>query len=64
MILVDVRIKNYKCILDSETFSIDQFDHYGPSMYLIRHPDVWKIEDIADALDRFERGCASINNAL
>lgn len=24
MILVDVRIKNYKCILDSETFSIDQ----------------------------------------
>ena len=24
MLLIDVRIKNYKCILDSETFSIDQ----------------------------------------
>jgi len=40
------------------------FDHYRPSMYLIRHPDVWKIEDIADALDRFERVCSNINNAL
>ena len=24
MLLVDVRIKNYKCILDSETFTVDQ----------------------------------------
>ena len=24
MLLIDVRIKNYKCILDSEAFSIDQ----------------------------------------
>ena len=24
MLLVDVRIKNYKCILDSETFAVDQ----------------------------------------
>ena len=24
MLLVDVRIKNYKCIMDSETFTVDQ----------------------------------------
>lgn len=41
-----------------------RFDHYRPSMYLIEHPDIWKIEDIADALDRFERVCSDINKAL
>lgn len=40
-----------------------RFDHYRPSMYLIEHPDIWKIEDIADALDRFERVCSDINKA-
>lgn len=41
-----------------------RFDHYRPSMYLIKHPDIWKIEDISDALDRFERVCSDINKAL
>ena len=41
-----------------------RFDHYRPSMYLIEHPDIWKIEDITDALDRFERVCSDINKAL
>ena len=40
-----------------------RFDHYRPSVYLIEHPDIWKIEDIADALDRFERVCSDINKA-
>lgn len=40
------------------------FDHYRPSMYLIKHPDIWEIEDITDALDRFERVCSDINKAL
>ena len=37
-----------------------RFDHYRPSMYLIKHPDIWKIEDISDALDRFERVTQSV----
>lgn len=41
-----------------------RFDHYRPSMYLIKHPDIWEIEDITDALDRFERVCSDINKAL
>ena len=41
-----------------------RFDHYRPSMYLIKHPDVWKMEDIAEALDRFEKVYSDINKAL
>ena len=41
-----------------------RFDHYRPSMYLIKHPDIWKTEDITDALERFERVCSDINKAL
>lgn len=41
-----------------------RFDHYRPSMYLIKHSDVWTMEDIAEALDRFEKVCTDINKAL
>ena len=41
-----------------------RFDHYRPSMYLIKNPDIWTEKDISSALDRFERLCADINEAL
>ena len=58
MLLVDVRIKNYKCILDSETFTVDQMtclvgkNESGNSailqaLYILNPVDK---EDIYDAL--------------
>lgn len=41
-----------------------RFDHYRPSMYLIQNPDIWTEKDISSALDKFERLCADINEAL
>lgn len=41
-----------------------RFDHYRPSMYLIQNPDIWTEKDISSALDRFEKLCTDINEAL
>ena len=40
------------------------FNHYAPSVYLIEHPNVWDAQDIAPALDRFEKMFSDLNALL
>ena len=40
------------------------FNHYAPSEYLIKNPDLWNDEEIADALDRFEKLFNDLNALL
>ncbi len=41
-----------------------RFNHYAPSEFLLRHPDIWESDDIKDALDRFERLFKDLNALL
>jgi len=60
---IDGKVLSY---VEEQVATMDdiRFNHYAPSQYLIEHPDIWTVDEISDALDRFERLFSELNALL